>query len=77
MVISGCGQHVLITPFIRVILAAQSDYFKSLLFGSMKEAEPNSVINLEDISMATLQLLIRFAYCGRVQLKNASLQVIT
>ena len=75
VIINSCIIIIIIIVIVRVILAAQSEYFKSMLLGSMREAQPNSEIVLEGVSPATVRLLVKFAYCGRVQLENVSLQV--
>ena len=55
-------------------MASQSEYFK-LSLGSMKESKDISQAVLTDVSFATLQLLIQYAYCGSNILTKISLQV--
>ena len=58
----------------RTILAAQSQYFESLLFGSMKEAKAGDVV-LRDVSPASFELLLQYAYTGCIELPGAHLEV--
>ena len=59
----------------RIVLAAQSEYFDSLLFGSMRESEENCEIELIDVSLPSFRLLLHYAYTGHVELNGATLQV--
>ena len=61
-------------PAHRTVLAAQSEYFEKLLFGTMKEAKNEEVV-LKDVLPATFQLLLKYAYTGCVAVKTAHLQV--
>lgn len=54
----------------RLILASQSEYFKQLLFGVMKESKQD-VIELKDVEDAgILKLLMEYAYTGCLKLEN-------
>jgi len=41
----------------------------------MRESEENSEIELMDVSLSSFQLLLHYAYTGRVELNGAKLQV--
>ena len=56
-------------------MATQSEYFDSLLYGSMRESKENSEIELKHVSLSSFQLLLHYAYTGRVELNGAKLQV--
>mmetsp|Transcript_124132 Transcript_124132/g.356542 ORF Transcript_124132/g.356542 Transcript_124132/m.356542 type:complete len:447 (-) Transcript_124132:140-1480(-) len=58
--------HGEIIPAHRAILAARSQVFKSMLFGSMKEGTANEV-ELNSFPTQTTRQLIRFIYTGKVQ----------
>ena len=47
---------------IRQLLAIISPVFDAMLFGAMKEAQPNSVITIPDIEAGAFQSLLNFAY---------------
>ena len=53
-------------PAHRVILASQSEYFDRLLFGEMREAHAGAEIPLPDTPLEAFQLLLQYAYCGKV-----------
>ena len=59
----------------RVILAARSKYFKALLYGHMKESEPNSVIEV-DIDPSVFCVLLEYLYSSTISLANFSLEFI-
>ena len=60
----------------RIILAAHSEYFDSLLYGdSLKEAEADNDIVLNDVSPANFQLLLKYSYTGRIFMDGAKLEV--
>ena len=59
----------------RLILAAQSDYFDRLLFGEMREAHTGAVIPLEDTPAESFQLLLEFAYTGKLKMDDTTLNV--
>lgn len=63
-------------PTHRVILASQSEYFDRLLFGEMREAHAGAEIPLPDTPLEAFQLLLRYAYCGSLEMKTAKLRVI-
>eukprot|EP00123_Amoebidium_parasiticum_P019955 comp39010_c0_seq1/m.47367 comp39010_c0_seq1/g.47367 ORF comp39010_c0_seq1/g.47367 comp39010_c0_seq1/m.47367 type:complete len:452 (-) comp39010_c0_seq1:35-1390(-) len=54
-------------PAHRQILGACSDYWRGLLCGQFREAH-QSEIKIEDVSADVLEEVLRFVYCGHVQL---------
>ena len=46
-----------------------------MLFGSMREANSESEIELQDISFNVFNILLEYAYCGRINLGQVSFQV--
>ena len=66
---------IIFMSIFRIVLAAQSEYFDSLLFGSMRESEENCEIELIDISLFIFRLLLYYAYTGHVELNRVTLQV--
>lgn len=51
----------------RVLLAAQSDVFRAMFFGGMKEAE-SSMVHIPNIDFATMSSLVEFCHTGQVEL---------
>ena len=64
-----------VIPAHKAVLAAQSQYFESMLYGSMREASMSEV-ELEDISVPAFRKVLHFAYTGYVNMDNVSLQVL-
>ena len=59
----------------RAILACQSNYFESLLFGDMVEAG-KEMIALEDVTDPDrFILVVNYAYTGQLEIENGKLQV--
>ncbi|XP_064623500.1 BTB/POZ domain-containing protein 9-like [Lineus longissimus] len=53
----------------RVILAARSEYFRAMLFGGMKESDPNCTdIELLDQSAVAFKSLLKYIYTGKISL---------
>eukprot|EP01084_Bolivina_argentea_P101502 181966_1 len=48
----------------RVFLAMISPVFEAMLFGHMKESEPNSDVIIEDIDPTIFECVLNFAYCN-------------
>ena len=59
-------------PAHRCVVAAQSDYFDCLLFGSMKEAHSDEIV-LEDTPLEAFRVLLHYMYSGSV--KTLDMQV--
>ena len=53
-------------PAHRCVVAAQSDYFDCLLFGSMKEACSDEIV-LEDTPLEAFIILLEYIYSGSVK----------
>lgn len=61
----------------RAILACQSDYFDTLLFGDMLEASKDEIA-LDDVALPEcFDLLVNYAYTGQLEIENGKLQVST
>ena len=54
----------------RIILAAQCEYFRLLLFGNMVEATPGVEIEVKDASPESFHFLLEYLYCGRLDLAS-------
>lgn len=56
----------------RTLLALISPVFKAMLFGTMKEAQPDSVVIIKDMLPAVFGCIVKFAYCNdsRITLKT-------
>lgn len=50
----------------RAVLAANSDFFKTLLFGSFKESSED-VIKIEEYSFETFRKIVDFCYIGKIE----------
>ena len=61
-------------PAHKAVLAAQSQYFECMLFGSMREASMSEVV-LEDVPVPAFRKVLQFAYTGSVDMENVALQV--
>lgn len=60
----------------RVMLAARSDYFRALLFGGMREANPKNEIEITDCSASSFNVLLIYIYTGKMSLGELSLEVV-
>lgn len=56
-------------PAHRVLLAARSDYFRALLYGGMKESSETD-IEIKVSSLQAFKYLLKYLYCGHIQLKS-------
>ena len=68
-----CGQVI---PAHKAVLAAQSQYFECMLYGSMREASMSDIV-LEDVPISAFRKVLQFAYTGSLHLQNVTLQVYT
>eukprot|EP01084_Bolivina_argentea_P232878 392377_1 len=48
----------------RIFLSSISPVFKAMLYGNMKESEPNAIVPIKDMKPETFQSIINFAYCN-------------
>ena len=48
----------------RIFLAMISPVFKAMLYGQMKEAQPESEVVIEDMATETFDCIVKFAYCA-------------
>ena len=55
-------------PAHRVVLASRSEYFRALLFGGMREAKPDTEIEIGDANAAAFDVLLSYVYSGKVYL---------
>ncbi|XP_041109076.1 BTB/POZ domain-containing protein 9 isoform X2 [Polyodon spathula] len=63
-------------PAHRVILAARCHYFRALLYGGMKESQPQAEIPLEDTTAEAFSMLLQYIYTGRVSLSSEREEVL-
>eukprot|EP01084_Bolivina_argentea_P132058 233028_1 len=54
----------------RIFLSLISPVFEAMLFGKMKESEPNSTVPIEDIKPEIFESIISFAYCNDTKITN-------
>lgn len=54
----------------RVILAARSDYFRALLYGGMRETNPETEIEIKDTTAPAFDALLKYVYTGKVFLSD-------
>ena len=66
-----CGQVI---PAHKAVLAAQSQYFECMLYGSMREASMSDIV-LEDVPISAFRKVLQFAYTGSLHLEMVTLQV--
>lgn len=52
----------------RVILAARSEYFRALLYGGMRETNPEAQIEIKDTTAPAFNALLKYVYTGKVYL---------
>ncbi|XP_049613529.1 BTB/POZ domain-containing protein 9 isoform X1 [Syngnathus scovelli] len=63
-------------PAHRVILAARCHYFRALLYGGMKESQPQAEVSLEETRAEAFSMLLRYLYTGRASLSSAREEVL-
>ncbi|XP_043916243.1 BTB/POZ domain-containing protein 9 [Protopterus annectens] len=60
----------------RVILAARCQYFRALLYGGMRESQPEVEIPLEDTTAEAFGMLLKYLYTGRAMLRDEKEEVL-
>ncbi|KAM4694522.1 BTB/POZ domain-containing protein 9 [Discoglossus pictus] len=63
-------------PAHRVILAARCQYFRALLYGGMRESQPEAEIILQDTTADAFTMLIKYIYTGRATLRDEREEVL-
>ncbi|XP_008395394.1 BTB/POZ domain-containing protein 9 [Poecilia reticulata] len=63
-------------PAHRVILAARCHYFRALLYGGMKESQPQAEVRLEETRAEAFSMLLNYLYTGRASLSSAREEVL-
>uniref|UniRef100_A0A8C6L3V0 BTB/POZ domain-containing protein 9 n=1 Tax=Nothobranchius furzeri TaxID=105023 RepID=A0A8C6L3V0_NOTFU len=63
-------------PAHRVILAARCHYFRALLYGGMKESQPQAEVCLEETRAEAFSMLLNYLYTGRASLSSAREEVL-
>ncbi|XP_053315518.1 BTB/POZ domain-containing protein 9 [Spea bombifrons] len=63
-------------PAHRVILAARCQYFRALLYGGMRESQPEAEIVLQDTTVEAFSMLIKYIYTGRATLRDEREEVL-
>eukprot|EP01083_Nonionella_stella_P098290 276367_1 len=51
-------------PVNRMIMASLSTVFKAMLYGNMKESQPNAQVVIVDVSPNAFESVLKFAYCN-------------
>ena len=64
-----CGGHRSFSCH-KAILAARSKYFKALLYGAMKEAQPGAVIEIKETNPETFEILLEYLYSCNISLSR-------
>ncbi|CAI8010682.1 BTB/POZ domain-containing protein 9, partial [Geodia barretti] len=64
-----------VVPAHKAVLASQSQYFESMLYGSMREAAMDEV-ELKDVPVPAFRKVLQFAYTGSLDMENVALQSI-
>nr|XP_054348557.1 BTB/POZ domain-containing protein 9 isoform X1 [Pongo pygmaeus] len=60
----------------RVILAARCQYFRALLYGGMRESQPEAEIPLQDTTAEAFTMLLKYIYTGRATLTDEKEEVL-
>ncbi|XP_008838266.1 BTB/POZ domain-containing protein 9 isoform X1 [Nannospalax galili] len=63
-------------PAHRVILAARCQYFRALLYGGMRESQPEAEIPLQDTTAEAFTMLLKYIYTGRATLTDEREEVL-
>uniref|UniRef100_A0A8C6YA44 BTB/POZ domain-containing protein 9 n=1 Tax=Naja naja TaxID=35670 RepID=A0A8C6YA44_NAJNA len=63
-------------PAHRVILAARCQYFRALLYGGMRESQPEAEIPLHDTTAEAFTMLLKYIYTGRATLRDEKEEVL-
>uniref|UniRef100_A0A672Q637 BTB domain containing 9 n=1 Tax=Sinocyclocheilus grahami TaxID=75366 RepID=A0A672Q637_SINGR len=63
-------------PAHRFILAARGQCFRALLYGGMKESQPQAEVHLEDTRVEAFGMLLQYLYTGRATLSAAREEVL-
>ncbi|XP_066467716.1 BTB/POZ domain-containing protein 9 isoform X1 [Tiliqua scincoides] len=63
-------------PAHRVILAARCQYFRALLYGGMRESQPEAEIPLQDTTAEAFTMLLKYIYTGRATLRDEKEEVL-
>nr|XP_058944996.1 BTB/POZ domain-containing protein 9-like [Pocillopora verrucosa] len=50
----------------RVVLAARSEYFRALLYGGMRETNPETEIEIKDTTASAFDALLKYIYSGKI-----------
>lgn len=61
----------------RVILASQSTYFDRLFYGDMREAQQKEITINGVENLKAFNMLMKYAYSGRMVIKELDVEVIT
>ena len=56
-------------PAHKLVLASQSEFFRVMLYGEMKEASQEEVV-LSDVPLVPFKKLLQYAYTGVMQLEE-------
>ncbi|PFX11569.1 BTB/POZ domain-containing protein 9 [Stylophora pistillata] len=54
----------------RVVLAARSEYFRALLYGGMRETNPETEIEVKDTTASAFDALLKYVYSGKIFLSD-------
>ena len=54
----------------RALLASRCKYFNALLYGGMKESQPEAVIQIDDVDPAAFESLLKYLYTAHLSLSR-------
>eukprot|EP01084_Bolivina_argentea_P290644 499295_1 len=54
----------------RLLLSSISPVFKAMLYGNMRESEPNSEIEIIDMNSDAFESIVKYAYCCKIKLSE-------
>lgn len=60
----------------RVVLAARSEYFRALLYGGMRETNPETEIEIKDTTASAFDALLKYIYSGKIFLGDYKEEMI-
>merc|ERR1740123_3005895 len=59
-----------------MVLSAHSPVFDAMLYGKMKESEPNSTIKIPDVRCDGFSAMLKFVYCNNPELNEENVMAV-
>ena len=60
----------------RAFFAAVSPVFRAMLYGKMKEGEPDAHVEIDDIDPSAFESVLKFTYCNDPELKESNVVLV-